>query len=98
MTVRHRVTKTLIVGLSGPSSSGKTTVARLLRSVFNIAASAETNHHSVTLFILHEDDFYKTDAEYASPFFLFLFLMQGGENYVALIGPPILILVFHEVP
>ncbi|KAF7512018.1 hypothetical protein GJ744_002731 [Endocarpon pusillum] len=63
MTTHQCITKTLIVGLSGPSSSGKTTVARLLRSIFNIPASAETNHHSVTLFILHQDDFYKTDAE-----------------------------------
>ncbi|KAF2460636.1 P-loop containing nucleoside triphosphate hydrolase protein [Lineolata rhizophorae] len=42
---------TLLVGVSGPSSSGKTTLARLLRDVFPNA------------FILHEDDFYKTDAE-----------------------------------
>lgn len=41
----------LIVGISGVSSSGKTTLARLLRDVFPNS------------FILHEDDFYKTDAE-----------------------------------
>jgi nicotinamide/nicotinate riboside kinase len=64
MTPQHpQTSKNLIVGLSGPSSSGKTTLARLLRSIFNIAASAQTNHNSITLFILHEDDFYKTDAE-----------------------------------
>ncbi|KAF2433100.1 P-loop containing nucleoside triphosphate hydrolase protein [Tothia fuscella] len=43
---------TLLVALSGPSSSGKTTLARLLRDAL-----------SPRLFILHEDDFYKTDAD-----------------------------------
>lgn len=41
----------LILGISGVSSSGKTTLARLLRDIFP------------NTFILHEDDFYKTDAE-----------------------------------
>lgn len=44
--------RNLIIALSGPSCSGKTTLARLLRDV--LAPHA---------FILHEDDFYKTDAE-----------------------------------
>lgn len=41
----------LLVGISGPSSSGKTTVSRLLRDIFP------------GTFILHLDDFYLTDAE-----------------------------------
>jgi nicotinamide/nicotinate riboside kinase len=42
---------TLLLGLSGPSCSGKTTLARLLRDILSPHA-----------FILHEDDFYVTDA------------------------------------
>lgn len=44
--------RTIIVGISGCSSSGKTTLARLLRDMF-----PET-------FILHEYDFYKAESEY----------------------------------
>ncbi|KAL2017275.1 hypothetical protein VTK56DRAFT_2344 [Thermocarpiscus australiensis] len=43
--------RAVIIGISGCSSSGKTTLARLLRDIF-----PET-------FILHEDDFYKPEAE-----------------------------------
>lgn len=50
---------TFIVALSGASSSGKSTLARLLRSTFNIALSDRT----LKLFILHEDDFYKPDDQ-----------------------------------
>ncbi|KAI0472340.1 nicotinamide riboside kinase 1 [Xylaria cf. heliscus] len=46
--------KAIIVGISGPSSSGKTTLARLLRDVFP---------HT---FILHEDDFYRAEDELPS--------------------------------
>lgn len=41
----------LLVGISGPSSSGKTTLSRLLRDVFP------------KTFILHLDDFYLSDSE-----------------------------------
>ncbi|KAF2732029.1 P-loop containing nucleoside triphosphate hydrolase protein [Polyplosphaeria fusca] len=41
----------LLLGISGPSSSGKTTLSRLLRDIFPSTS------------ILHLDDFYLTDAE-----------------------------------
>jgi nicotinamide/nicotinate riboside kinase len=63
MTEGIEKSQTVIIGLSGPSSSGKTTLARLLRSIFNIPPSPETNGRSISLFILHEDDFYKTDEQ-----------------------------------
>jgi nicotinamide/nicotinate riboside kinase len=43
----------LLLGISGPSSSGKTTLSRLLRDAFPPSQ----------LTILHLDDFYLTDAE-----------------------------------
>ncbi|KAJ8103221.1 P-loop containing nucleoside triphosphate hydrolase protein [Lipomyces tetrasporus] len=43
--------KFYLIGVSGPSSSGKSTLARLLRQVLRKS------------FILHEDDFYKPEAE-----------------------------------
>jgi nicotinamide/nicotinate riboside kinase len=43
----------LLVGISGPSSSGKTTLSRLLRDLFP--------PHQLT--VLHLDDFYHTDAD-----------------------------------
>lgn len=43
--------KAVVVGVSGCSSSGKTTLARILRDIF-----PET-------FILHEDDFYRPEEE-----------------------------------
>lgn len=50
--------KTIIIGISGPSSSGKTTLARLLREVFAIEGNLRS-------FIIHEDDFYYPDDKYA---------------------------------
>ncbi|KUI67292.1 Nicotinamide riboside kinase [Cytospora mali] len=43
--------KAIVVGISGCSSSGKTTLARLLRDIFP------------NTFILHEDDFYRPEEE-----------------------------------
>ncbi|KAB5585337.1 P-loop containing nucleoside triphosphate hydrolase protein [Coniochaeta sp. 2T2.1] len=43
--------KAIVVGISGCSSSGKTTLARLLRDIFP------------GTFILHEDDFYKPEDQ-----------------------------------
>lgn len=47
--------KAVVVGLSGCSSSGKTTLARLLRDIFP------------NTFILHEDDFYRPEEESVLP-------------------------------
>lgn len=55
-------TKALIVALSGCSSSGKTTLARILRDIFP------------STFILHEDDFYRPEAEYV--------LLRSSRIYV----------------
>ncbi|EKD12740.1 nicotinamide riboside kinase 1 [Drepanopeziza brunnea f. sp. 'multigermtubi' MB_m1] len=43
--------KAVVVGISGCSSSGKTTLSRLLRDIFP------------NTFVLHEDDFYKPETE-----------------------------------
>lgn len=70
----------LIVGISGPSSSGKTTLARLLQRIFcgvrlDGSSEAETQGQSaqhqngkLNTFIIHEDDFYFPDDQYVSPF------------------------------
>ncbi|PKY02628.1 hypothetical protein P168DRAFT_256187 [Aspergillus campestris IBT 28561] len=56
-----------IIGISGPSSSGKTTLARLLQRIFNGVLDDTTtgqppqNKQSLRTFIIHEDDFYKPD-------------------------------------
>lgn len=43
--------KVILIGISGPSCSGKTTLARLLRDIWP------------STFILHEDDFYWADTQ-----------------------------------
>ncbi|KAJ5662775.1 hypothetical protein N7462_011701 [Penicillium macrosclerotiorum] len=66
--------KALIVGISGPSSSGKTTLARLLQRIFSgvrlDAATAtistknpNTKPETLNTFIIHEDDFYYPDDQ-----------------------------------
>jgi nicotinamide/nicotinate riboside kinase len=43
--------KAVVIGISGCSSSGKTTLSRLLRDIFP------------NTFVLHEDDFYRAEIE-----------------------------------
>jgi energy-coupling factor transporter ATP-binding protein EcfA2 len=54
---------TYIVGISGPSSSGKTTLARLLHQIFSDLTTGQPN--KLHTFIIHEDDFYHPDNKYA---------------------------------
>ncbi|KAL4887052.1 hypothetical protein BJY04DRAFT_227266 [Aspergillus karnatakaensis] len=62
---KKRMGKTSIIALSGPSSSGKTTLARLLQRIFSKqpqqtdSGSKEGPH--ISTFIIHEDDFYHPD-------------------------------------
>ncbi|KAK2768457.1 ribosylnicotinamide kinase [Arachnomyces sp. PD_36] len=56
--------ETIIVGISGPSSSGKTTIARLLRRIFSVSRGdegASDKDAGIESFLVHEDDFYYTD-------------------------------------
>ncbi|TPR03881.1 9, 12-octadecadienoate 8-hydroperoxide 8R-isomerase [Aspergillus niger] len=56
--------KTTIVAISGPSSSGKTTLARLLQRIFSKLTPQATNtttNTNLRTFIVHEDDFYHPD-------------------------------------
>ncbi|KAL3464087.1 hypothetical protein BJX64DRAFT_276047 [Aspergillus heterothallicus] len=58
--------KTSIIALSGPSSSGKTTLARLLQRIFahlDIGSDDGTQAQAprISTFIIHEDDFYHPD-------------------------------------
>ena len=54
--------KAIIIGISGPSSSGKTTLARLLQSIFSdVALDEPIPRPDNPSFIIHEDDFYFPD-------------------------------------
>ncbi|RAL09709.1 ribosylnicotinamide kinase [Aspergillus homomorphus CBS 101889] len=64
--------KTIIIGISGPSSSGKTTLARLLQRIFGhlddlpsvteeAQAQAQAPAPALRSFLVHEDDFYHPD-------------------------------------
>ena len=67
--------KSLVIGISGPSSSGKTSLARLLRKVFDgiqtsgSEAAAEEDLEQVKVkvqvkvTVMHQDDFYLPDEE-----------------------------------
>ncbi|KAJ5205883.1 SNF2-related protein [Penicillium cf. griseofulvum] len=50
----------IVVGISGPSSSGKTTLARLLQRVF-YGVNPKPRDSRLNTFIIHEDDFYFPD-------------------------------------
>ncbi|OQE43053.1 hypothetical protein PENCOP_c003G04437 [Penicillium coprophilum] len=50
----------LIIGISGPSSSGKTTLARLLQRIF-YGVNLKPKDQCLNTFIIHEDDFYFPD-------------------------------------
>ncbi|KAJ5783356.1 uncharacterized protein N7518_009033 [Penicillium psychrosexuale] len=52
--------KAVIIGISGPSSSGKTTLARLLQRVF-CGVNLKPKATRLNTFIIHEDDFYFPD-------------------------------------
>ncbi|KAJ5109007.1 Phosphoribulokinase/uridine kinase [Penicillium angulare] len=64
---------TIIVGISGPSSSGKTTLARLLQQIFcgvdlqlnpeSTSQESEKENGKLNTFIIHEDDFYYPDDQ-----------------------------------
>ncbi|KAJ5432226.1 uncharacterized protein N7458_011382 [Penicillium daleae] len=70
----------LIVGISGPSSSGKTTLARLLQRIFcgvpldststsisDSTPGSTAQENNLNTFIIHEDDFYYPDDQYTPP-------------------------------
>src|SRR5216110_3366666 len=67
-----RATITTIIGISGPSSSGKTTLARLLRAIFTPVGGGgiltSSAAEPVRSFVIHEDDFYKPDDKYGMLF------------------------------
>ncbi|KAJ5375058.1 hypothetical protein N7517_007064 [Penicillium concentricum] len=52
----------VVIGISGPSSSGKTTLARLLQRVF-YGVNLKPNDRPLNTFIIHEDDFYFPDDQ-----------------------------------
>ncbi|KAI5299160.1 ribosylnicotinamide kinase [Ascosphaera atra] len=54
--------RTLLIGIGGPSSSGKTTLARLLLTIFNDVEAGPLKR-KLRSFIVHEDDFYKPDDQ-----------------------------------
>ncbi|KAJ5273419.1 hypothetical protein N7478_008544 [Penicillium angulare] len=73
MTSPPQKQSTIIVGISGPSSSGKTTLARLLQKVFcrvdlqlkpeSTSHESQNENEKLNTFIIHEDDFYYPDDQ-----------------------------------
>jgi uridine kinase len=58
-----------MVGISGPSSSGKTTLARLLHRIFSgarVHIEGAPQYGQLHTFMIHEDDFYKPDNKCVS--------------------------------
>ncbi|KAL4970825.1 uncharacterized protein BDV14DRAFT_206606 [Aspergillus stella-maris] len=65
--IKGKTMTTSIIALSGPSSSGKTTLARLLQRIFsNQPETPEQNPTQLKTFIIHEDDFYHPDDKIPS--------------------------------
>lgn len=60
--------KAVVIGISGPSSSGKTTLARLLQRVF-CGVNLKPEDSRLNTFIIHEDDFYFPDDKCVYTFF-----------------------------
>jgi nicotinamide/nicotinate riboside kinase len=69
----------IVVGISGPSSSGKTTLARLLQRVFfgvNLKKDSRLN-----TFIIHEDDFYFPDDKYVHNIHTTMAILTTPESH-----------------
>ncbi|EWC48703.1 hypothetical protein DRE_00008 [Drechslerella stenobrocha 248] len=56
-------TPSVCIAISGPSSSGKTSLARLLRSAFTSTAATDGRRKPISCTILHGDDFYIPDSQ-----------------------------------
>jgi nicotinamide/nicotinate riboside kinase len=53
----------LLVGCSGCSSSGKTTIVKIFNTIIQEKDKEYNTNFSKNLVVLHEDDFFKTDAD-----------------------------------
>jgi len=53
----------LLVGCSGCSSSGKTTIVKIFNTIIQEKDKEYNTNFSENLVVLHEDDFFKTDAD-----------------------------------
>lgn len=76
--------KAVVIGISGPSSSGKTTLARLLQRVF-YGVDLKPKDSRLNTFIIHEDDFYFPDDKYVYLFFSPIYiphLVSAKQSYI----------------